>query len=102
MNMKDDITRSNVKAQFGAIFEMITNPKDKEKLTAAIKELSNSMVRMDAERDFQKEAIANVSDETGIDKKYVKKLATIYHKQTFAQVQTETEEIETLYETLFG
>lgn len=81
---------------------MITNPKDKEKLTAAIKELSNSMTRIDAEKDFQKEAIDKVSDDTGVDKKYVKKLAAIYHRQTFSQVQTEREELEGLYEDLFG
>lgn len=81
---------------------MLTNPRDKEKLEATIKELSNSMTRIDAERDYQKEAIAKVADETGVDKKIVKQLASIYHRQTFTQVQTEREEIADLYESLFG
>ena len=102
MKAQDDVTRNEVKRKFGAILEMITNPKDKEKLTAAIKEISNSMTRIDAERDFQKDAIEKVADDTGVDKKFVKKLATIYHRQTFTQVQTEQEELQGLYEDLFG
>ena len=81
---------------------MITNPKDKQKLQNTITEISNSMTRIDAERDFQKDALAKASDETGVDKKYIKQLATMYHRQTFVQVQTEREEVENLYEDLFG
>ena len=101
-NMIDDIICTKIKREFGAIFEMITNPKDKEKLIGGIKELSNSMVRIDSEREFQKDAVDNIADETGVDKKYIKRLATVYHKQTFAKVQSETEEFETLYEELFS
>lgn len=99
---RNDIVRTQIRKQFGALLEMITNPKDKERLSNAITEISNSMTRIDAERDFQKDAVDKVADETGVDKKYIKKLASMYHKQTFAQVQTEYEEIEGLYEELFG
>lgn len=77
------------------------NAVDKERLEKGIKEMSNSMTRVDAERDLQKSIIEEVSDDTGINKKYIKKLATIYHKQVFSKVQSETSEIESLYEELF-
>jgi len=99
---QNDIVQTEIRKQFGIIFEMITNPKDKEKLQNAIKEISNSMTRIDAERDFQKDAIEKVADETGVEKKYVKQIAAMYHKQTFTQVQTAREEVESLYEDLFG
>ena len=93
----------NIKFEIGALLNMmITNPKDKERLQSGIKELSNSMTRVDAERDLQKDIADAVNDDTGIDKKYIKKLASIYHKQTFNAVLTEQEEIQSLYEDLFG
>ena len=100
--MNDDLKIQGISQKFGVIFEMLTNPKDKERLTNAVKEMSNSMTRIDAERDLQKDIVDKVYDETGVDKKYIKKLAAIYHRQTFAQVQTEREELEGLYEELFG
>lgn len=78
------------------------NAPDKQRLENGIKELSNSMTRMDAERDLQKSIVEEVADDTGINKKYIKKLATIYHKQVFSQVQAETDEIQSLYEELFS
>lgn len=100
--MIDDVFVTNIRKEFGVIFEMLTNPKDKERLINAVKEMSNSMTRMDAERDHQKDIVDKAADETGIDKKYIKRLSSIYHRQTFAQVQTEREELEGLYEQLFG
>lgn len=75
---------------------------DKEKLQGFITELSNSMTRVDAEKDLQKDILANAQEELGIKKATVNKLATIYHKQTFDKVVSETSEIEELYEELFG
>lgn len=97
-----DIAKSNIIKEFEDLIAMLSNPNDKKKLQDAITEISNSMTRIDAERDFQRDAIIKVADDTGVDKKYVKQLATMYHKQTFVQVQTEREEVESLYEDLFG
>ena len=81
---------------------MLSNPEDRKKLLNAIKEIDNSLTRVSAERDFQKDAITAVADELDLEKKYVRKLATIYHKQNFSQVQQEQEEVETLYELITG
>lgn len=81
---------------------MLSNPKDKEKLKAAVKEMSDSMTRIDAERDLQKDIVDKIADEVGIEKKHVKKFATMYHKQNFNEVQTEFEEVSSLYEDMFG
>jgi NADH:ubiquinone oxidoreductase subunit E len=81
---------------------MLSNPEDRKKLLNAIKEIDNSMTRVAAERDFQKDAITAVADALELEKKYVRKLASIYHKQNFTQVQQEQEEVETLYELIAG
>ena len=80
---------------------MLSRPTDKQKLLDGIKELSNSMTRVDAEKDFQKDTIDTLADALGIKKQYISKVATVYHKQTFTKLQTEHEEIENLYEELF-
>jgi len=97
-----DIMSMNTKEQLSGILEMITNPKDKQKLESAIKEISNSMALSKAQSEHQKSIIEKVNEDTGVDKKFIKQLATMYHKQSFAKVQTEREEIESLYEQLFG
>ena len=79
---------------------MLSNPADQKRLLGAMKELSNSMTRVEAERDFQKEAIDSVAEELNLEKKYIRKLATIYHKQNMTQFKQENEEVETLYEIL--
>jgi len=81
---------------------MLSNPEDRKKLLNAIKEIDNSMTRVAAERDFQKDAINNVADELELEKKYVRKLASIYHKQNLSQVQQETEEVFELYDLIMG
>ena len=81
---------------------MLSSPEDRKKLLNAIKEIDNSMTRVAAEKDFQKDAITAVADELELEKKYIRKLASIYHKQNFSQFQQEQEEVETLYELIAG
>jgi CBS-domain-containing membrane protein len=57
------------------------------------------MVRIDSEKAYIKEAIEVLNDKVDIDKKYLNKLARVYHKQTLAQVTGEMEDLEALYES---
>jgi hypothetical protein len=58
------------------------------------------MFRIDSEREFQKDVCERIKDEVGLAPKYLKKLATVYNKQTFVNVQEENESFETLYEEI--
>ena len=79
---------------------IVNNPEQRKVVLEAMKEWSNSSVRVEAEKDLQKNIIEDLSDKTNIEKKYLSKLATMYHKQNFAQFQQEREEIEELYESI--
>lgn len=79
---------------------IVNNPAERETIVNALKEWSNSAVRVEAEKDLQKNIIEDLSDKVDIEKKYLNKLATMYHKQNFAQFQQEREEIEELYESI--
>lgn len=79
---------------------MLSNPADRKKLFDAVVEISNSMTRADAERDYQKDAIDTIATELNIEKKYVRKVANVYHKQNFNMVKTENQEVEELYQLI--
>lgn len=80
---------------------IVSNPEDRKRIASAIKELSDSMTRIDAEKDLMKDIIQVTYENHGIDKKHLRKIANVYHKQNLSEVKNEQEEFETLYEQLF-
>lgn len=80
----------------------ITNPKDQEKIRKMMTEISNSYTRISAERDLIKETIEALSEDFEIDKKILRKMAQIFHKQNYTQVENEQEELSLLYEAIVG
>lgn len=80
---------------------MLSTNEDKKKVANAIKEISDSMTRIDAEKDLIKDIIQVTYENHEIDKKHIRKLASIYHKQNMSEVRYEYDEVETLYEELF-
>ena len=73
---------------------------DKQRIKGAMDEISNAYTRIEAERDFIKEAIISLEDDVGIPKKYLSKMARIYHKNNMNEVVAEIEDIEALLETI--
>ena len=69
---------------------------DKKRIKDCMDEISNSYLRQEAERDFVKEALISLEDDVGIPKKYLGKMARIYHKQNMSELVSEIEEIEAL------
>jgi hypothetical protein len=78
----------------------ISSPEDKKKIFDAVREISNSMLRAEAERDLIKEIVKEISDTYQIPRKTVKKIAVTFHKQNLTQVNQEHEEFVDLYEDL--
>lgn len=77
---------------------MISSPADRKKVKDALQEISNSMTRIEAEKDFIKDAVQNISENFKLSKKTVNKLARVYHKQSFGTETQEFQEFESLYE----
>ena len=70
----------------------------KKKLQGAIREISNSMTRTEAERDLIREIVKEQSAELQIPKKIISKIAKTYHKQNLTQEVADHEEFVELYE----
>lgn len=83
-------------------FIVPSSPEDRKKIKDALIEISASLTRMEAERDLIKDILVEVEDKFELPKKYIRKLAKIYHKQNYAEIRQEQDDVETLYETVTG
>lgn len=79
-----------------------TDPKVLKKLENGIKELSDSKIRVEAEKSLQKDIVDTLETDCDVPKKYINKMATAYHKQTISEMSSEFEEFEILYDSVFG
>jgi len=80
----------------------ISNPADQVKIKKMLSEISDSFTRIEAERDLIKETIETLSDDFDIEKKILRKMARIFHKQNYSTVEAEQEELALLYESVVG
>ena len=78
----------------------ISSPEDRKKIFAAIREISNSMVRIEAERDLIKDIVKDVSDNYQLSRKTVNKMAKVYLKQNLSQTVADHEEFVETYEEI--
>ena len=79
---------------------MNLTPNDRLKLEGALKDMSASISRVEAERDLQKNVIGDICEELDLNKKVFRKLAKVYHKQNFDQEVATHQEFEQLYEEI--
>lgn len=77
-----------------------SSEEDRKRIKAAMEEISNSYTRVEAERDFVKEAINSLSEDVDVPKNILRKMARIYHRQNMADVVSEVEDIEALMESI--
>jgi hypothetical protein len=78
----------------------ISNPADREKLLKVIREVSDSMARAQGEKEYIREAIADISKQLQLPKKIVAKMAKVYFKQNYDEEVAVQDQFETLYETI--
>ena len=79
-----------------------TNETERKKLKAMIVEMTNALSRIDGEREHMKDIAGVASEEFGLEKKIINKLARTMYKNNYADLQAENEHFEFLYEALVG
>jgi aspartokinase len=80
--------------------QSVSSPVDRDKIKKMLAEISGSMTRIEAERDYIKESVKEMSAEFQLSKKTLNKMARVYHKQNFSEEVASHEEFEDLYETI--
>jgi len=78
----------------------ISNPADREKLLKVIREVSDAMARSQGEKEYIREAIADISKQLQLPKTIVAKMAKVYFKQNYDEEVAVQDQFETLYETI--
>jgi siroheme synthase (precorrin-2 oxidase/ferrochelatase) len=74
----------------------------RKKIQDALKEMSESMTRVEAEKDFQKDVAERMLTECMVPKKDFNKLARIYHASTLAQEAAKSEEFKQFAEAVLA
>jgi hypothetical protein len=81
---------------------VISNPADKLKIKKMLGEISDSYTRISAERELIKDTIEALAEDFEIEKKVLRKMAQVYHKQNFSTVEAEQEDFVFMYESILG
>lgn len=80
---------------------IFSNPADRKTIRDALQEISNSMTRIEGERDYISETIKDITAKyPEVSKRVFRKMVKVYHAQTFTQEVEEHDEFETLYENI--
>ena len=70
---------------------------EKKQVRDAILEMNDSLTRVAAERDLQKEILATLAEELGLDKKLVRRMARVYFKSNYMDEVEENKNFEDFY-----
>jgi hypothetical protein len=73
---------------------------DKAKVLGCLQEISNSLTRIEAERDLIKDILQKMQDECELPKKLSRKLAKVYHKRNYEEEVAEQSDFQTVYESV--
>ena len=74
------------------------SPTDKAKILGMLQEISNSLTRVESERDLIKEILDRLQDECEIPKKLGRKLAKTYHMRNFEEEVAQQNDFVDMYE----
>lgn len=77
-------------------------PADRQKIKNAIIEGSNSLVRIDAEKDAIKAICDSLKEDYELPPAVVRQMINVYHKQNLAEVAGKAETLVDMYEELIG
>lgn len=76
--------------------------EDARNLEQVLDDVVNSMVRQDAERTYVNEALKQLQDNYGINKKILRQVAKARKDDSYKEKEQEMEELETVYQTVYG
>ncbi len=74
--------------------------EDRKRLRKAVMEMNDSLTRIAAERELQKEVVNEMADQLGMDKKLFKRMSRAYFKANFNDEVQENTNFEEFYTTI--
>lgn len=77
------------------------DPAALKEIRNCIQEVSGAMTRMDAEQEYIKTAIEDISEKYDLPKAQVKKIANVYHKSNRDAIIEEAQNLDEAYDKIF-
>lgn len=77
----------------------LADPEQRKKFKSALATVTHYYEQIDRLKDGEKDTIAELSSEYGLDKKIVRKLAKTLYKHNYSSLLEENRSFEILYET---
>ena len=74
-----------------------SSPQDRTDVKNRLTEISDSLTRIESERDHINDILQDLQDQYELPKKYMRKVAKVYHKQNINEVKEEFSEVEDIY-----
>lgn len=79
------------------------NPDVRKKVQNAIMEADRALIEIDGLKEHIKDIIAKLCDEhEELDKKVIRKMIKVYHKQNLSAVKLEHDMLESFYDEVFN
>jgi hypothetical protein len=97
---EENVTQANTLNYGDWNMTLPASSEDKLKLLDALKEISASMTRVEAERDLIKNVKNDICDDLQLNRKVLNKLARTYHKGNYSEEVEMHKDFEELYETV--
>lgn len=79
---------------------VIADPKELAKFKQVLVAITRDFQIIDDRKEAIKETVAEAATLYSVDKKLIRKLASVMYKHNYADIQEENEHFELLYETL--
>lgn len=94
--MSDDTNETPVISSF----VMPSSPADRKQIMDAMIEISAAMTRVEGEKNYIKETIADLHEKYKIPKKILNRFAKVYHKQNYTEELGIDSDFETMVQIL--
>jgi len=79
---------------------IIQNDAAKKQVNEALNNASDSLARIEGERELIKEIINKLNEDFSIEKKNIRKMIRTFHKQNFEQEVEEHNDFQSIYKTI--
>ncbi len=76
------------------------NPEEKKRVKRLLDDLSDSMTRQAAEKEYQKEAIDGIVDELGLDKALLKRILKVYYEANYKEHKERFDDFTEAYDAV--
>ena len=78
------------------------SPKEKTDIKNCLQEISNSLTRVEAERDNIKAVLDRMAEEFEMNKRLSRKLAKVFHKRSIQEEAASMQELQETYDDIVG